>query len=109
MPELHIVGLPGPTRFHDGVASGPTDPRAAALQVVACMRTLLRQGVPVLALPPLERPDFGLLRSCGLTGDDASLLASANERIPRLLRAAMSDPAHATANLATSVPGEDAA
>ena len=117
--EVNFDGLVGPTHNYGGLSVGnvasmthgdqPSNPRAAALQGIAKMRTLaglgLRQGV----LPPHERPHVPTLRRFGLTGTDAEVVArAAKDHVP-LLRNCASASAMWTANAATVSPSADSA
>jgi succinylarginine dihydrolase len=114
--DLQLDGLPGPTHHFGGMSLGNlasqehanrrSSPRAAARQGLAKMRLLLELGACQALLPPLERPDLGLLRACGLEGDDASVLAAAASQ-PELLQLASSSAFMWTANCATVVPSAD--
>src|SRR5271167_1852222 len=116
--DLQLDGLPGPTHHFGGLSVGNlasqeharrrSSPRAAARQGLAKMRLLLELGACQALLPPLPRPDLGLLRACGLGGDDAGVLASAASQ-PELLQLASSSAFMWTANCATVVPSADSA
>lgn len=71
------------------------------------MRTVLRLGVPVCLLPPLERPDLDFLAACGFVGDPRAALSAAEAAAPELVRWAQSSAAMWTANVATVAPGID--
>jgi len=114
--ELQIDGLPGPTHHFGGLSRGNlasqehahrrSSPRAAALQGLAKMRRMVQLGVPQALLPPLERPDLGLLRACGYDGDDEAVLSAAVDQW-ELLQLASSSAFMWTANCATVVPSCD--
>jgi succinylarginine dihydrolase len=116
--DLNLDGLVGPTHNYaglsaDNVASRASrarisDPRAAAREGIAKMRTLLDLGVPQGVLPPHERPHLPTLRRLGFAGDDARVLAAA-AREPELLAACSSAAAMWAANAATVAPSADAA
>jgi succinylarginine dihydrolase len=106
--ETYLLGLPGTTHSHAGIAPGnvasaahrdrPGSPRAAALQVLALARRLLDRGVPVALLPPLPRPDPAFVAACALgPGPDPD----------ELWKAAGSSAFMWAANAATVIPGED--
>ena len=113
MPELQLDGLPGPTLIHGGLALGnlasianshtASQPRAGARACLAKMRAVLDLGLPQAFLPPLPRPDRGLLESCGYGLDRASLAAAP----PDLLGAAGSTAFQWTANVGTCAPSSD--
>lgn len=114
--EVQIDGLPGPTHHFGGLSAGnlaslahagfSSRPRAAARQCLAKMRRVLALGVPQAWLPPLMRPDVGLLRAAGWSGDDATVLTAA-AREPHLLHLATSSAFMWTANCATVIPHTD--
>ncbi|MBI1339563.1 N-succinylarginine dihydrolase [bacterium] len=114
--EVNFDGLIGPTHSFAGLAHGnlasaanrgePSNPRAAALQGVAKMRTLMSLGVAQAVLPPHERPFLPALRRMGFTGDDAAVLAAAS-RAPGLLANVSSASAMWTANAGTISPSAD--
>ncbi|MEP7206257.1 MAG: N-succinylarginine dihydrolase [Casimicrobiaceae bacterium] len=117
--EVNFDGLPGPTHNYSGLASGNlaamqharqrADPRAAALQGLAKMRTLAARGWPQAVLPPHERPSMELLRAVGFTGSDADVLGRAARDAPALLAAASSAAAMWAANAATVSGSSDTA
>jgi len=117
--ELNFDGLVGPTHHHAGISPGNLaslshageagNPRAAALQGLAKMRLLSGLGVGQAVLPPGPRPDLGLLRRVGFTGDDTTILARARRDAPALLSAAFSASAMWAANAASVAPSSDTA
>ena len=116
--DLQLDGLPGPTHHFGGLSAGNlasrehagrrSSPRAAARQGLAKMRLLLELGACQALLPPLPRPDLGLLRACGLSGDDGEVLRAAAGQ-SELLQLASSSAFMWTANCATVVPSADSA
>ena len=116
--EVNFDGLIGPTHHFAGLAPGnlaswshrdqTSNPRAAAHQGLAKMRQLRSLGVPQAILPPQPRPNIGLLRRVGFTGDDPTVLEKAQREAPRLLAAATSGSSMWTANAATVCPSADA-
>lgn len=117
--DVCFDGLPGPTHGYAGMSRGNlastrhagavSNPREAALQGLAKMRTLAARGVPQALLPPHERPHLPTLRSLGFSGDDAAVLARAAKDAPGLLAASSSASAMWTANAATVSPSADTA
>jgi succinylarginine dihydrolase len=115
--EVNFDGLVGPTHNHAGLSVGNVastrhggalaSPRQAALQGLDKMLALAERGHAQGVLPPLMRPNLGLLRGLGFTGDDASVLAQAAQDEPALLSAACSASAMWTANAATVSPAAD--
>ena len=116
--EINFDGLIGPTHHFAGLAPGNlaswshrdqmSNPRAAARQGLAKMRQLRSLGVPQAVLPPQPRPNIGLLRRLGFTGDDTAVLLRAQSEAPHLLAAASSGSSMWTANAATVCPSADA-
>ena len=117
--EANFDGLVGPTHHYGGLSFGNvaserhagrvSNPREAALQGLAKMRALAARGFRQAVLPPHERPDLGLLRRVGFSGDDAAVLAAAARSAPELLAQASSASAMWAANAATVSPGADTA
>jgi succinylarginine dihydrolase len=115
--ELQLDGLVGPTHHFGGLSFGnrasmrhagwQSRPRQAARQGLAKMRQVLALGVPQAVLPPLPRPEVGLLRQVGFRGSDAAVLTQAAASAPYLLRLAMSSAFMWTANVATVIPSRD--
>src|SRR5215470_14096078 len=115
--ELQLDGLVGPTHHFGGLSFGnlasmrhagwQSRPRQAARQGLAKMRQVLALGVPQAVLPPLLRPEVGLLRQVGFRGSDAAVLTQAAASAPYLLRLAMSSAFMWTANVATVIPSSD--
>ncbi len=117
--EVNFDGLVGPTHNYAGLARGnlasaehrglTSNPRAAALEGLAKMRTLLALGLTQGILPPQPRPNLPLLHRLGFTGPLATVIERATREAPRVLAAAYSASAMWTANAATVCPSEDAA
>ena len=116
--EINFDGLIGPTHNYGGLSLGnvashknagaTSQPRAAALQGLAKMRTLMDMGLPQGFLLPHDRPNADWLRRLGFEGDDDAVLAAAHAEDPALLRNASSASAMWTANAATVSPAPDA-
>jgi succinylarginine dihydrolase len=116
--EVNFDGLVGPSHHYGGLSFGnrasmshaeeSSDPRAAALQGLEKMWSLAQRGYPQAVLPPLPRPNLGLLRALGFSGDAAAMLRDCAEQAPRLLSAAWSASNMWTANAATVIPSLDA-
>src|SRR5580700_8433130 len=95
--EVNFDGIVGPTHNYAGLAVGnlasqrhinqPSNPRQAALQGLAKMKTLADLGFKQAVLPPHERPNVGALRRLGFSGSDASVLEQAARQAPLLLAA----------------------
>jgi len=117
LQEFAFNGLVGPTHQHGGLSEGnlasvahegqPANPRGAALEGLAKLRTLAARGVPQGVLPPHERPLVPALRRLGFSGTDADVLFAAFRTNPRLLRAVSSASAMWAANAATVAPSPD--
>jgi len=121
--ELNLDSLVGPTHNYAGLARGnllsqahahlASSPRRAALEgldkMLAVRDLLAPMGLLQGVLPPQHRPDVGLLRRLGFTGEDAQVLADAARRAPRLLAMASSASAMWAANAATVSPSVDSA
>ncbi|MGO2131598.1 MAG: N-succinylarginine dihydrolase [Halomonas sp.] len=115
--EVNFDGLVGPTHNYSGLAHGNVasmtheglvaNPREAALQGLAKMKSLLDAGYTQGVLPPQQRPDLGALRALGFRGSDAELLNQAANEAPQLLRAVCSASSMWTANAATVTPSID--
>jgi succinylarginine dihydrolase len=115
--EVNFDGLVGPTHNYGGLAHGNlaaaanegkvSNPREAALQGLAKMRWMLRQGLTQGCLPPHERPHIPSLRRMGFSGSDQDILASAARANPLLLANVSSASAMWTANAATVSPSAD--
>jgi len=117
--EANFDGLVGSTHNYSGLSLGnvaskessgsPSNPRAAALQGLAKMKSLADMGVRQGVLPPQERPYLPELRRLGWQGTDAEILRSVARRDPELLAAVSSASAMWAANAATVSPGADTA
>ena len=116
--EVNFDGLVGPTHNYAGLAHGnvasmrhgglASNPREAALQGLAKMKSLMDAGYAQGVLPPQQRPDLGALRSLGFSGSNAEVLARAGREAPQILRAVCSASSMWTANAATITPSPDA-
>ncbi|WP_110692414.1 N-succinylarginine dihydrolase [Salinicola halophyticus] len=116
--EVNFDGLVGPTHNYAGLAHGnvasmrhgglASNPREAALQGLAKMKSLMDSGYAQGVLPPQQRPDLGALRALGFGGSNTEILARAAQEAPQLLRAVCSASSMWTANAATITPGFDA-
>ncbi|MCC7325206.1 MAG: N-succinylarginine dihydrolase [Burkholderiales bacterium] len=117
--EVNFDGIPGPTHNYAGLAQGNlaaerhaqriANPREAALQGLAKMRSLAARGVPQAVLPPHERPSIHALRALGFAGSDARVIECAARDAPALLAACSSAAAMWAANAATVSPSIDTA
>lgn len=117
--EWSVEGLPGPTHNFAGLGSGnlasqthgreTSRPRLAALQALDKMRLEHQLGIPVIVMPPQERPALGALRRAGFAGSETEILASALRQAPALFFGVWSSSAMWTANAATVSPAADTA
>ena len=117
MPELNIDGLVGPTHNYAGLSYGNlasqnnlgqiANPKAAALQGLGKMRTLIKLGVPQAVMPPHERPFIPMLKALGFSGSDKQILKSVWDDNPSLLANHSSASSMWTANAATVSPSMD--
>lgn len=117
--EVNFDGLVGLTHNYAGLSEGNlasqrnkdavSRPKAAALQGIAKMRTLMAMGLAQGVLPPQERPNVSWLRTLGFAGSDREVWTAAWRTDERLARAAIAASAMWTANAATVSPGADAA
>jgi succinylarginine dihydrolase len=115
--EFNFDGLVGPSHNYGGLSFGNvasqsnegqlSNPRQAALQGLAKMRTLHDLGIPQAVFPPHLRPDLSLGRRLGFGGDDAAVLQGLHARAPQLLAACWSASSMWTANAATVCPSAD--
>lgn len=117
--EVNFDGLVGPTHNYSGLAHGNmasarhqglvANPRQAARQGLAKMKTLADAGFAQAVLPPHPRPAIAALANLGFTGTPAEMLQAAAAADPALIRAISSAAAMWTANAATVTPSADAA
>jgi len=115
--EYNFDGIVGPTHQYSGLSLGNLasavhrgkrgDPRAAALQGLAKMRTLAALGVGQAVLPPQPRPCLQTLRRLGFTGSDGQVLDAVFRRAPELLAACSSASSMWAANAASFTPSSD--
>lgn len=117
--EFNFDGLVGPTHNYGGLsfgniastqhASAQSNPREAALQGLAKIRSLYLRGVGQGLLPPQERPDLATLRQLGFSGSDRHVIESAWKNAPELLVPCYSASSMWAANAATVSPSADTA
>jgi succinylarginine dihydrolase len=117
--EVNFDGLVGPTHNYGGLSFGNvasvdsalsvSRPKAAAKQGLAKMKALADLGVRQAVLPPQERPDVGVLRRIGFSGNDAQVIAAARLEAPALFQACCSASSMWAANAATVAPSADTA
>jgi succinylarginine dihydrolase len=117
--EYNFDGLVGPTHHYGGLSHGNpasmqnrslvSRPRLAVRQGLAKMRCLFELGVGQALIPPLHRPQLGMLRRVGFTGGDQQIIERAWRDAPDLLSASFSASGMWTANAATVAPSCDTA
>lgn len=117
--ETNFDGLIGPTHNYAGLspgnvasatnAGGASMPKAAALQGLSKMKTLMDLGLSQGVLPPQHRPDLGALRRIGFSGTDEQVLADAHDSDSTLLATIWSASSMWAANAATISPSADTA
>jgi succinylarginine dihydrolase len=117
--ELNIDGLVGPTHNYAGLSFGniassgnkgaASNPKAAALQGLQKMRTLVKMGLPQAVMPPHARPLTHYLRHLGFSGTDSAVHEAAWKANPALVANLMSASPMWTANAATVSPSVDTA
>jgi succinylarginine dihydrolase len=117
--EYNFDGLVGPTHHYGGLSHGNpasmqnrslvSHPRLAVRQGLAKMRCLFELGVGQALIPPLHRPQLGILRRVGFTGSDQQVIEKAWRDAPDLFSASFSASGMWTANAATVAPSCDAA
>jgi succinylarginine dihydrolase len=115
--EFNFDGIVGPTHNYAGLSFGNvasqtnggsiSSPKQAAQQGLKKMRALMDLGIPQAVIPPHQRPNFGLLRALGYTGDESQLLQKANQYDPLLLATCCSAASMWAANMATVSPSCD--
>lgn len=116
---MNFDGLPGPTHNYSGLSHGNlaaernalqvANPREAALQGLAKMRTLAARGFAQGVLPPQERPNVEALRAFGFKGRDHDVIVAAGRDAPDLLAACSSAASMWVANAATVSAAADCA
>ena len=115
--EINFDGLIGPTHNYAGLSHGNvaselhqnqvSHPKKAALQGLAKMQSVASIGGVQFFLPPLEKPNFDLLRKLGFCGDEAQMIQSCANSNPVLVSSIYSAAAMWTANAGTVTPSCD--
>lgn len=115
--EVNFDGLVGPTHNYAGLSFGNvaslsnaqnvSNPREAAKQGLAKMKSLRDLGLTQGVLAPQQRPDLMTLRRLGFSGSDAKVLEQAALKAPNALLACYSASSMWTANAATVSPSAD--
>ena len=98
--EVNFDGLVGPTHHYGGLGRGNlasignagdhSNPKAAALEGLAKMRTMLSLGLVQGVIPPQDRPNVNALRRLGYSGSDHALVSQAGRENLGLLSAVSS-------------------
>ncbi|EAS66396.1 N-succinylarginine dihydrolase [Photobacterium angustum] len=115
--EANFDGLVGPTHNYSGLAYGnlasaknsakASNPKEAAKQGLAKMKTLADLGLVQGIIAPQERPDIATLRSLGFSGSDKNIIQQVAKHNPKLLASCYSASSMWTANAATVSPSAD--
>ncbi|MFM2479996.1 N-succinylarginine dihydrolase [Celerinatantimonas sp. YJH-8] len=115
--EVNFDGLVGPTHNYAGLSFGNvaslsnaqniSNPKEAAKQGLAKMKSLTDLGLIQGVLAPQQRPDLAILRQLGFSGSDARVLEQAALKAPNALLACYSASSMWTANAATVSPSAD--
>lgn len=115
--EMNFDGIIGPTHNYSGLSFGnvasmehqqlASNPKLAALQGLAKMRTLMLLGIKQGVLPPQERPLIPLLHALGFMGSESEILEKAWKTDPKILMACSSAACMWAANAATVSPSAD--
>lgn len=117
--EMNFDGLVGPTHNYSGLsvgniasrnnASAESNPKQAALEGLAKMKTLADMGLKQGVLAPQERPNIYMLRQLGFSGDEAKVMRDAYQQAPSVFLSCCSASSMWTANAATVSPSADTA
>ncbi|MFT7246851.1 MAG: succinylarginine dihydrolase [Candidatus Azotimanducaceae bacterium] len=115
--EVNFDGLIGPTHNYSGLSHGNlasqshaamvSYPKAAALQGIGKMRSLIALGYRQGFFLPQVRPDLGVLRQLGFSGSPLQVLEKVSAEAPHLLSMVYSASSMWAANAATVTPSAD--
>lgn len=115
--EINFDGLIGPTHNYAGLSHGnvaselhqnqTSYPKKGALQGLEKMRSVMSLGVPQFFLPPIDKPNFGLLRELGFSGSESDMIRDCAQSNPTLLTSVYSAASMWTANAGTVTPSAD--
>jgi succinylarginine dihydrolase len=82
--EINFDGLIGPTHNYSGLSHGnvaselhqnqKSYPKKGALQGLAKMQSVAALGIPQFFLPPIDKPNFNLLRELGFSGSESDMI-----------------------------------
>lgn len=117
--EVNFDGLIGPTHNYSGLSHGNlaslshaamvSYPKAAALQGIGKMRSLIALGYQQGFFLPHVRPDLGVLRQLGFSGSPLQVIEKVSAEAPHLLSMVYSASSMWAANAATVTPSADTA
>ena len=117
--EINFDGLIGPTHNYAGLSFGnvaselhqnqTSYPKKGALQGLEKMKSVASLGVPQFFLPPIEKPNFDLLRQLGFGGSESGMIRDCAKSNPVLLTSVYSAASMWTANAGTVTPSTDSA
>lgn len=115
--EVNFDGLIGPTHNYAGLAMGNlasaknfgavSNPRAAALQGLSKMRSVMELGLTQGFLPPQDRPALRALSAFGFSGSDEQMITAAAQSDGALLANLYSASSMWSANAGTIAPSPD--
>ena len=115
--EINFDGLVGPTHNYGGLSVGnlasmnnlgaASNPRAAVLQGIDKMRTLMKLGLKQGVFPPHDRVHIPTLKRFGFDGTDKEILEKAWKSSPALVTNLASASSMWTANAGTVCPSTD--
>lgn len=115
--EVQIDRLVSLTHHYGGLSYGNvasmqsekqvSSPLYALLEGLDKMRLVAEAGIPQLIMPPQLRPRLDVLRQLGYYGDDQTIIETAWQDNPVLLRSVFSSSAMWMANSATFAPSCD--
>jgi succinylarginine dihydrolase len=115
--EINFDGLIGPTHNYAGLSFGnvaselhqnqTSFPKKGALQGLEKMKSVAAMGVPQFFLPPIDKPNFSLLRQLGFVGSESELIKDCAATNPVLLASVYSAASMWTANAGTVTPSKD--
>ena len=115
--EINFDGLIGPTHNYAGLSHGnvaselhqnqTSYPKKGALQGLDKMRNVMSLGIPQFFLPPIDKPNFALLRELGFSGSEADMIHDCAKSNPTLLTSVYSAASMWTANAGTVTPSAD--
>jgi succinylarginine dihydrolase len=115
--EINFDGLIGPTHNYSGLSHGnvaselhqnqTSYPKKGALQGLAKMQSVAALGIPQFFLPPIDKPNFHLLRELGFSGSESDMIRDCAKTNPTLLTSVYSAASMWTANAGTVTPSMD--